>query len=72
MFRDKIVVAAEEIMLEASGCMLWNSNQLTLSQIHVSNRAVHAMISFNQAMQPFLLLPVYNYAQPHWQPHVAN
>lgn len=30
------------------------------------------MGSFNQSIQPFLLSAVYNYAQPHRQPHVWN
>lgn len=33
---------------------------------------VHAMVSVNKAMQPFLLSTVYNYAHPHRQPHVWN
>lgn len=68
MFHDQIIISAEGY---AGGMwLLWNSNQITLSQQRMSNRMVHAMISFNHAAQPFMLSAVYNYPQPHLQNQV--
>lgn len=68
MFHDQIIISAEGY---AGGMwLLWNSNQVTLSQQRMSNRMVHAMISFNHAAQPFMLSAVYNYPQPHLQNQV--
>lgn len=70
LYRDRIIVAAEG---RAGGIwVLWNGNQLTLSQTLVSNRTVHAMLSFNNTIQPFMLSAVYNYAQPSRHSQVWN
>lgn len=45
--------------------VLWNSHQISLSQIQVTSRSIHALVTLNQGVPPFLMFAVYNYPQMH-------
>lgn len=68
LFEDKIIVSTVN---HAGGLwVLWNNSNITLSQVHISNRGVHAMISYNNGASPFLMSAIYNYPLPHLQVQV--
>lgn len=65
LFDDRILVSA----LNYGGgiWVLWNGSQVNLSHIQISSRSVHAIVTLNQGVPPFLMSAVYNFPQPHLQ-----